>query len=211
MDHHFGRAHLVLEPSEVAKFPEKAVLSYIFHGQGPHATALGLASVEGLLQVDTTVRLAYVDIVLASLSGSARQIVEAIMVEKTGFFSAFFQRAAAEGHQKGWAEGIENGLLRGWNTGRAVGREEGREEGRQECRQEGREDGREDGRQREARRLLALLLNARFPQVDWAPHLALAAAASTESLESAFTVASTAQEAESCELRVRAALAGGPT
>ncbi len=101
--------------------PELAVLSAMAHGRakvGASVASAVLAAVTGL--DDERVRL-YVDLVLGSLSKSARVALEALMKSGNYEYQSEFAR-------KYVAQGREEGLRRGLQKGREEGLQEGERE-----------------------------------------------------------------------------------
>jgi hypothetical protein len=83
---------LIVDPDDAVQAPELGVLSAVFHGRGSQAKRLGRAVLEGLTKVDESIRGAYVDLLLASLTGPARREVEDLMVHKAQYESEFMRR-----------------------------------------------------------------------------------------------------------------------
>ncbi len=117
---------VILDEQVAREAPELAVLSAMAHGRkevGASIASAVLAAVAGL--DDERVRL-YVDLVLGSLSKSARGALEALMKSGTyEYQSDFARKYVAQGREEGRKEGHEEGL----QTGLQKGREEGLHEG----------------------------------------------------------------------------------
>ena len=94
--------------------PELAVLSVMLHGHGADALEVATAALTAARGLDDERAKLYADLVVASVDGAARAILEALMVSgKYEYQSDFARRYVAQGKAEGREEGMAEGRVEG--------------------------------------------------------------------------------------------------
>ena len=96
--------------------PELAVLSVMLHGRGADALRVAEATLTAARSLDDERARLYADLVLASVDGAARAILEALMVSgkyeyQSDFARRYVAQGRAEGREAGEAAGRAHALL----------------------------------------------------------------------------------------------------
>jgi hypothetical protein len=112
--------------------PELAVLSAVAHVDDEDfekSARIARAAEAALLDLDADRSLMHHDMVLASLSESAREVLQAMIPDKYEFKSDFAKHYFGLGQAQGLTQGLSQGEAQGHAQGHAQGRAEGQAEG----------------------------------------------------------------------------------
>lgn len=105
------RVPLLTDPEQAVRVPELAVLSALAYRDTPHAVPVVEAMVDALTTIEPDHAKLYADLVLAALSGAARDHLRKLMSTRTHLYqSEYAQELRAEGRADGLAEGLAEGL-----------------------------------------------------------------------------------------------------
>lgn len=101
------RVPLVTDPMEAAASPERAVLSAMAHGNGPHSDEVFTALLVGLTKTDDERARMYHDLVDEVLSEAASRRLEELMTMTYEYQGRIARKYVEQGRQEGREEGRE--------------------------------------------------------------------------------------------------------
>lgn len=97
---------ILTDPAEAVAEPERAVLSGMAHGDGPHSDAVLNAVLAGLSKSDDERRALYTDLVAAALSHAGQRRLEEIMATTYKYQSNFARKYVEQGEARGEARAL---------------------------------------------------------------------------------------------------------
>ncbi|MFI6573083.1 hypothetical protein [Nocardia fluminea] len=99
------RFPVVTDPTEAGRCPERATLSAIAHGAGPHMEEVLAAFLAGLMKTDDEHAKMYLDLVDEALSVAASRRLEELMESTPQYRGRIATKYMAKGREEGRAEG----------------------------------------------------------------------------------------------------------
>ncbi|MGW6728386.1 hypothetical protein ACWF9G_21005 [Nocardia sp. NPDC055029] len=105
------RMPIVTDPLEAASSPERAVLSAMAHGNGPHAEAVFTALLVGLTKTDDERARMYHDLVDEVLSEAASRRLEELMTMTYEYQGRIARKYVEEGREEGREEGVAASII----------------------------------------------------------------------------------------------------
>ncbi|MFD4444566.1 hypothetical protein ACFWPK_32785 [Nocardia sp. NPDC058519] len=99
------RFPVVTDPDEARRCPERATLSAIAHGAGPHMEEVLAAFLAGLMKTDDEHAKMYLDLVDDALTAAASRRLEELMESTPQYRGRIATKYMAKGREEGLAEG----------------------------------------------------------------------------------------------------------
>ena len=111
-----GNVPVLRDEAEALHAPDLAVLSFVLNAKRPDAAQLAAVALSAARQLDAERASLYFDFVFASVQGTARLALEALMAAKnyeyqSDFAKRYFGQGKAEGKAEGNAEGEARAVL----------------------------------------------------------------------------------------------------